>query len=227
MRGASGLVAPFGAGAPAEARLTGLSPATADAVITVAIRGDLGAVNEFVTVKVNGTSVGNLFVAGGSDCPATPDRATLTIPVATWNGLVTDSTAVVTLGASATVNAAECSTSARINVRVLTAAGDCNTNGTSDLCEIASGTQADCDRDRRPDACTVVGGTVADCNANGSPDACDIAGLPSLDCDLDGVIDSCAVSAGTSPDCNANGVPDGCDLAGGGLDCNANGVIDS
>jgi|GEM_PF-1567121 len=227
VRGASGLVAPFGAGAPAEARLTGLSPATADAVVTVAIRGDLGAANEFVTVKVNGNPAGNLFVAGGSDCPTTPDRATLRIPAATWNGFVPDSTAVVTLVASSTVNAAECTTSARINVRVLTAAGDCNTNGTSDLCEIASGSQADCDLDRRPDACTVAGGTVADCNANGTPDSCDIAGSPALDCDLDGVIDACSVSAGTSPDCNGNGVPDGCDLAGGGRDCNANGVIDS
>lgn len=46
---------------------------------------------------------------------------------------------------------------------------DCNSNGQSDACEIASAASEDCNRDGRPDEC--ASGT--DCNSNGQMDSCD------------------------------------------------------
>ena len=227
VRASSGMVAPFGGGFPATAMLSGLAPATADVTVTVSVRADLGAVNEFVSVKVNGGSVGNLFVAGGGDCPASPDRATLIIPAATWNALASETTATVRLEAPATVGAGECASWAIITVRVVTAAADCDLDGVTDLCEIASGSQSDCDGDRRADECSVASGSAPDCNANALPDSCDIAADASLDCDLDGIVDSCAVQAGTVPDCDGNGIPDSCDLTAATRDCDSDGSLDS
>jgi len=53
---------------------------------------------------------------------------------------------------------------------------DCNTNGQSDACEIASAASEDCNRDGRPDEC--ASGT--DCNSNGQMDSCDAYTLKRL-----------------------------------------------
>ena len=79
---------------------------------------------------------------------------------------------------------------------------DCNSNGVSDLTDIAGATADDCNNNSVVDACELSAGSSMDVDGNERPDECD-------------------------PDCNANGFPDGHDLAGGGsFDCNLNGVPD-
>ena len=115
---------------------------------------------------------------------------------------------------------------------------DCDNDGVGDVCEIASGTQLDCNNNELPDDCEFM----IDCNGNLIPDECDIASGYSLDCNINGVPDECDViidcnenliddycdiASGFSQDCNNNLVPDECDiLFGYSLDCNINGVPD-
>ncbi len=92
---------------------------------------------------------------------------------------------------------------------------DCNGNGASDACDIATGVSMDCNGNTIPDECE------PDCNANGIADGCDIADGVVADCNLNGVPDSCDLADGTSRDCNTDGIPDEC-----GTDCNVNGIAD-
>ncbi|MFZ4722392.1 MAG: thrombospondin type 3 repeat-containing protein [Phycisphaerales bacterium] len=232
IRASTGNVGPFHSTAPLTTTLQGLSPATRDVQVRIAVSADLSATNEFVWLQVNGIDITTpstkYFVTGGSDCPTTPNRVTAIIARDRWNQLVSGTTATVTLRASPSVDAAQCPDSwALLSIRVLTAAGDCDQDGLSDLCEIASGSALDCDGDRKPDACAIASGLATDCNGNGVPDRCDIASNPALDCDTDGIIDACAIAAGTVMDCNQNGRPDSCDIAGGIGDCNSNGMLDT
>ncbi|MCE9595661.1 MAG: right-handed parallel beta-helix repeat-containing protein [Planctomycetes bacterium] len=113
-------------------------------------------------------------------------------------------------------------------------AGDCNQNGTPDLCDIQNGLSADCNSNGVPDECDIEAGVLPDCNQNGVADACDISSGSSTDCNGDGVPDECDY------DCNGNGTPDACDISNGAsadcngdglpdecnLDCNGNGIAD-
>ncbi len=133
--------------------------------------------------------------------------------------------------------------SLRANMRL--AGRDCNGNGITDGCDIASGISVDIDGNGVPDECEdcnangvvdgfeIAGGTSLDCNADGVPDECQLA---ANDCDGDGVPDLCQIGGN---DCNDNGIPDPCDLASGtsededgnGIpdeceDCNGNGILD-
>ena len=100
---------------------------------------------------------------------------------------------------------------------------DCNSNGTSDACDIQDGTSEDCSGNGVPDdcepdcngndvadSCDIMQGTSEDCNSNGVPDDCE----PDQDCNDNGVQDICDIAAGESYDCNANNLPDECE--GGG-----------
>lgn len=85
---------------------------------------------------------------------------------------------------------------------VVTAAVDCNGNGTHDALDIAAG-------------------VARDCNVDGIPDSCQSAGLAN-DCDGDGVPDACEILAGTQTDNDANGIPDSCECQG---DVDRNGAV--
>ena len=102
-----------------------------------------------------------------------------------------------------------------IRVRLVSAGLDCNGNGITDACDIASGRSQDLDGNGVPDECE-------DCNGNGVVDGFEIADGTSVDCNGDGVPDECQVA---SNDCDLNGVPDGCQL--GAADCNGNGILDA
>lgn len=109
---------------------------------------------------------------------------------------------------------------------------DCNANGITDSCDIASGSSADCNANGVPDDCE------PDCNGNHVPDDCDIASGGSADCNANGLPDECELAG---HDCNANQMPDDCDIAAGVLtdcagdglpdecvpDCNCNGLPDA
>ncbi|MAE45296.1 MAG: hypothetical protein CMJ86_00230, partial [Planctomycetes bacterium] len=98
---------------------------------------------------------------------------------------------------------------------------DCNQNGTLDSCDLVAGTSQDCNVNGIPDECE------ADCNGNGLDDTCDLVNGTSLDCNGNLEPDECDIAAGIELDCNLNGVPDSCDFASGfSLDCNANGIPD-
>jgi hypothetical protein len=119
---------------------------------------------------------------------------------------------------------------------------DCNSNGISDVVDIAKGTSQDCNHNFIPDECDIADSTSQDLNENGIPDECEPDcnknGIPDdkdiadcdpndpnqvwcRDCNGNGVPDEC------ERDCNNNGIPDDCDIADEtSLDCNGNLVPD-
>jgi hypothetical protein len=105
-------------------------------------------------------------------------------------------------------------------VTVTVPQADCNSNGSPDVCDLASGLSADCDGNGVPDECDV------DCNQNGSPDACDIAAGLSIDCNGNGVPDTCDLESQDSPDANANNIPDECEPAFLRGDANSDANVD-
>ena len=64
---------------------------------------------------------------------------------------------------------------------------DCNRNGMSDECEVASGSAADCDGNGIPDSCDIAAG-AEDCNDNGVIDQCEVAQQVVLDSGMLGPI---------------------------------------
>ncbi|MFM7807173.1 MAG: hypothetical protein ACKPEA_04485 [Planctomycetota bacterium] len=123
---------------------------------------------------------------------------------------------------------------------------DCNSNGTHDVLDVATGGASDCNDNGLPDACEFPNFN-ADCNSNGVPDRCDIFAGTSVDADNSGVPDECECVGdvdlngrvdvddivaviigwgddGSSPaDLNADGIVNGGDLAlvlGGYGECN-------
>jgi hypothetical protein len=55
---------------------------------------------------------------------------------------------------------------------------DCDSNGSSDRCDIARGEAADCNWNGIPDSCDIRDGISADCNHNDIPDECELAAQP-------------------------------------------------
>jgi hypothetical protein len=120
------------------------------------------------------------------------------------------------------------------------AIADCDADGISDECDIASCAGdpacADCNANAIPDGCDIAAcagdSACGDCNANAVPDACDIADGTSADCNGNGLPDECEIAhcAPNDPscqDCNGNNVLDECDIARGtSTDNDGNGVPD-
>ena len=224
----SSLTAPWGGGAPAELHVSGVPVPVGVVKVRLEVIGDLDAVNEFATLKVNGSSIAVLFGTTGQACPSAAQVHELTYSASQWNQLISGGSVVVRLEAPSTVSATECGSSrVAILVSFQNAVSDCDADGTTDRCELFAGSQPDCDGDHEPDSCAIAVGAVPDCNGNDVPDSCDLVDGTLSDCDADGIPDSCAIGSGQVVDCNANGVPDSCDLAGGAPDCNDNSVIDA
>ncbi len=89
---------------------------------------------------------------------------------------------------------------------------DCNSNGRSDLCDLADGTSLDVNGDGIPDECQ-----TADADGDGLPDAFELTrgtNPNDADTDDDGVTDGAEVAAGTNPldaDSDDDGANDGAD----------------
>ncbi len=235
----------FGAGAPASGVLLGCELATTDVTLTLAVIGDLGAPTEYISLSLDGAwTQPNLFLTGGTDCPAQPGVLEFTIPRDEWNSLVAagaNGEVTVSIAASPLVDVTQCTNaSSVVSVVYGGPSYDCNDDGLSDHCQIASG-QADCNVNGLLDACEIADGLVPDIDSNGVPDSCQVDcngnGLPDSweldqvlvpDCNDNAVPDSCDIASGFSVDCNGNGIPDACDLkSAAAVDCNANGVPDS
>lgn len=75
---------------------------------------------------------------------------------------------------------------------------DCNSNGISDLLDLANGIADDCNSNGIPDECDIAAGDELDCNANQVPDSCDIAFENELDCNGNQIPDSCDIAPGAA-----------------------------
>ncbi len=177
---------------PAIGVLQSMQRATTPVVIRVSARGDLDAPTEFVTLKLNGMTIGNFFVADGLDCDET-NVASITIGSTLWNSIVGSGSSDVSvqLVASPLVDS-DCVVPPRnplpgtseVSVTFGGVDYDCNGNGIPDICDIADGA-ADCNQNHKIDQCELAAGLVDDCDKNGIPDECE------LDSDEDGLIDAC------------------------------------
>jgi formylglycine-generating enzyme required for sulfatase activity len=237
---ASGNLGAIGSGTPRQFTFSALPAAASSATIRVRVRSDLNLASEFLTLRLDGATFGTLFVSGANDCPATPDEATVTVPLKTLAGYLADGSLTVRLEASPLVSATQCPDGlCEISISYEAAPVDCNANGIEDSCEVRIPGR-DCNGNGIPDSCDIASGTSADINGNGRPDSCEYDcnanGLPDTyeiaqglapDCNANSQIDSCDIAQGLALDCNANGRPDSCDLASGAPDCNGNGRPDS
>jgi len=168
--------------------------ASGSARLTVEATADLGGATDGILITLDGGSNATFFVADGTDCPATPNIATMTLPIAQANALVADGSLIVRATAFGAVNSAACTNGGirfRLDYLGLPASSDCNGNGLLDSCEVGTGAAPDCNGNGRPDSCDIASGVAQDCNSNGRPDSCDIA-------------------TGASSDLNGNGRPDEC-----------------
>jgi len=193
---------PISGATAAEFSFTGLPRAYGrPPKLTIEATADLGAANDGILLTVDGASAGTFFVADGTDCPATPNVATISYTLANFNAIVADGVLTVRATAFGAVNSSACGASGGIRFKllydVLPTASDCNSNGQLDSCEIGTG-------------------AVPDCNANGKPDSCDFASGYSVDCNGNGRPDSCDIALGSSTDLNGNAVPDDCEFIVGG-----------
>ena len=105
---------------------------------------------------------------------------------------------------------------------------DCDTDGWTDWCEIASGMEGDCNGNGQPDDCDVDQGFSPDCNGNIIPDECEVPPIcpDCADCNTNGIPDDC------EEDCNENAIPDDCDMADCTGepwcdDCQPDGILDA
>ena len=201
--------------------------------LVIDLVGDLNRVNEYVEVSLNGGAPRRFFEADGNDCPATPDRAVITLTRAEFNALILANGATnsltVSLAGSAGVDPSECKNAALTQFRlkyvgIQPKSGDCNGNQRLDIAETYDGTTPDCNTNTVPDSCDIARGAAQDCNSNGVPDACELTATPAIDCDGNGVIDTCDLATGgTSVDCDQNGRIDSCQVTETpGTDCNGN-----
>jgi hypothetical protein len=201
--------------------------------LVIDLVGDLNRVNEYVEVSLNGGAPRRFFEADGNDCPATPDRAVITLTRAEFNALISANGATnsltVALAGSAGVDPSECKNAALTQFRlryvgIQPKSGDCNGNQRLDVAETFDGTTPDCNANTVPDSCDIARGAAQDCNSNGVPDACELTATPAIDCDGNGVIDTCDLATGgTSVDCDQNGRIDSCQVTETpGTDCNGN-----
>jgi len=187
---------PFSGTLPAEHTFTALPRAyNGSAKITIEATADLGGATDGIIVTLDGGSASTFFVADGTDCPSTPNTATITVPMAQFNALVADGSLAVRITGFGVVNSAGCANGGvrvKLDYLGLPASSDCNNNGLLDSCEIGTGAVPDCNGNGLPDSCDIASGYSADCNGNGKPDSCDIASGASSDLDHNGKPDECA-----------------------------------
>ncbi len=164
------------------------SPPAAASDVTLEFRAvaDLGSLSENINMDINGTPIGTLF-GGTFDCLLVIQS--ITLPAATFNGIVNGGNAVIHMNPSVAVSPACSPSQISVKVDYATASGDCNSNTILDACEIASGSQTDCNANGIPDSCDITNGFLTDGDSNNIPDECDCNLLSCRgDMDLDAVV---------------------------------------
>ena len=189
VRAATGPMSFTGVGGTGSAVLAGQVEATTLVSVRVWARADLDGSEEFLTIRMNGITVGNeIFRTGASACPSSPDSTLLLLTQSTWsqvlNAAITPGTVLVEIIPGDEVDIAGCASSTASVV--VTYGGpdfDCDRDGTSDICQLATGA-GDCDDNGVLDACETGG--PGDTDSDGIPDSCERA---YGDFDLTGEID--------------------------------------
>jgi hypothetical protein len=186
----------FGGAQVAQQTFTGLVPAYGQQpVVTIEAKADLGDPADGVLVSIDGGMPQLFFVTDGTDCPASPNVATISLPIAGFNTLTADGALTVRVTPFGAVSSASC-VDGGVRVKLgyfgLPSASDCNGNGRLDSCDIGTDADADCNANGKPDSCDLASGSATDCNGNGRLDSCDLALGSSTDLDGNGVLDDCA-----------------------------------
>ncbi len=223
--------------------LADVVPSSTAVALKLEAIADLGALTEYCSVQIGATTVASfVFQSTGTDCPALPNTANISIAASTWNEAIATfgPNLPVLIRGSALVDPLQCvDPLCRVSVIYGSPDFDCDLDGLSDLCQVADGSVPDCNSNGRPDGCDLSSGASLDVDGNGVPDSCqpdcnanhlpdsfEISSGLTQDCDANAVPDSCDLATG-APDCDSNAIPDGCDIAGGGAaDCNSNGKPD-
>lgn len=135
----SGLLAPFGVNS--WQTMTLVRPPRAIGPVTVRIfaAADLASESEFVTVRLNliPAIAGRAFIQGGSDCPATPDGAIVTIPRDMFNEARKRGNVHIHLIPSVEVSSGVCrhGTYVQIQVEYQASGDDADGSRVLDVCE--------------------------------------------------------------------------------------------
>lgn len=79
-------------------------PARHDVTLVFEAYADLNLSSEFITVRLNGLTLGSIFGSGGSDCAAPPSLAQLIVPAATFNAALSAGQATIQLIPSAAMD---------------------------------------------------------------------------------------------------------------------------
>jgi hypothetical protein len=193
IRGDTGPIGGLAAGSAVSATLTGHTLATTSVRVRIDLVADLVGPDAYVTLAFNGVEMeADLGAGSGSACPTSPLAMERDVSVVQWANVIDAATTagevVVKLTGSGGLGSSACTNGlTRVRISYGGAGYDCDGDGQSDLCELASG--------------------QGDCDSNGVFDACEAGGAG--DSDSDGIPDSCEVSRG---DFNLDGVVDGVDL---------------
>ena len=213
----------FGADTPREYTFQGLDPVGTSGFVlaTVEAIGNLLGPTEYLVVFLDGQQIGTVFqsVAVGHDCPTTPDKATLAVPLQQFSSAFADGAITVRVQASTDVATAQCASPfLRFQISLPRIGTDCDANGVEDTCQIRNDPGADCNENGVPDTCELFKPGV-DTDFDGRLDDCERA---RCDLDLDGLVSGpdlsilLAIWGSSSPafgDFNSDGVIGGADIA--------------
>jgi hypothetical protein len=76
--------------------VTGIIP-TSVGTITVNAIADLDTTNEFISIEIDGNTLGDIHVNGSNQCPATPDTDSISVPIATLEAAASDGSITISL----------------------------------------------------------------------------------------------------------------------------------
>ncbi len=239
---ASTVFSPIGHDSPQAFEVLSAPEASSDVVLMFRAQADLGAAEERIAVKIDGTFVGYVFEYTGRNCPTSADYDAVVVSAEVFNSALDDGSATVRVIPSKYVVAGECALPSTISVTVAYTgfvSVECYENGIPDECDIAYGTVEDCNTNGIPDVCDIGNSVSDDCNSNAVPDECDIQG--GHDCCVTHAYAGCSNAAirncvcGYAPECceqqwsqycvDKVGIL-GCYDCYADNDCNENGILD-
>lgn len=106
----SGILSFIGAQSPREHRFAVSDRPICDVIVELQIRGDFDSSSEYVTVQMDGVSIGTLFEVGPPHCGVVPGVGRLSVAVDTFNAAAADGEVVIAVLPSAAVDKNACGT---------------------------------------------------------------------------------------------------------------------
>jgi hypothetical protein len=167
---------------PAVLSLTDPPLTDTDVPLLINATGDFDASNEYLTVRLADSSnplgyitLGRLFEAGGRNCLAGNNAATLTVPKDTFNRLAASGQLTIILVPSPPVTLGECpngSMNVSLSYFGIGPDGDCDHDGRLDVRQIGEDQSIDSNLNSRIDGCEYAKG---DFDLNGEVDTADLS----------------------------------------------------